>query len=93
MPAKKRRTKKAVKRKTVKRKVARKKPAKKGPMFIVQSSKDMWVVMKQGKKAPESKHKSKAKALVAGKRLAKRMKGSLKIKAKTGKIQATRNYA
>jgi len=61
--------------------------------FVVQSKKDSWLVQKQGKKTPESVHKKKEVAVKKGRSLAKRAKGQLKIKAKTGKIQATRNYA
>ncbi len=90
MPVKKRTAKRAVKRKVAAKK---KKPAKKGPMYVVQMLKGDWIVKKQGKKTPEGKFTSKPKAVVAGTRLAKRAKGSLKIKAKTGKIQAMRSFA
>jgi hypothetical protein len=61
--------------------------------FVVKSSKDYWVVQKEGKKAPESRHKKKEAAFKKGRSMAKRAGGILKIKAKTGKIQATRNYS
>ena len=61
--------------------------------FVVRSSADGWVVQKEGKKSPESKHKKKEVAVKKGRSLAKRAKGVLKIKAKNGKIQAKRNYA
>ena len=60
--------------------------------FVVRGSKDGWLVQKQGKKRPESVHKKKEVAVKKGRTLAKRAKGQLKIKAKSGKIQATRNY-
>ncbi len=61
--------------------------------YVVRGTKDGWLVQKQGKKTPESRHTKKAVAVKKGRSLAKRAKGVLKIKAKTGKIQATRNYA
>ncbi len=61
--------------------------------YVVQASGDVWIVQRQGKKSPESKHKLKPKAIAAGRRLAKRAEGFLKIKGKSGKIQATRNYS
>ncbi len=60
--------------------------------FVVRSSKDGWLVQKQGKKRPESVHKTKVVAVKKGRTLAKRAKGQLKIKAKGGAIQAKRNY-
>ena len=90
MPVKKKASKRTVKRKVAAKK---KKPAKKGPMFVVQTLKGDWIVKKQGKKTPEGKFTSKPRAVVAATRMAKRTKGSLKIKAKTGKIQAMRSFA
>ena len=60
--------------------------------FVVRSSKDGWLVQKEGKKRPESVHKKKEVAVRKGRTLAKRAKGQLKIKAKSGRIQAKRNY-
>jgi hypothetical protein len=60
--------------------------------YVIRSSADGWVVQKEGKKSPESKHKKKEVAVKKGRSLAKRAKGVLKIKAKNGKIQAKRNY-
>lgn len=88
MPVKKRAAKRTVKRKATKRR-----PAKKGATYVVQALKGDWIVKKQGKKTPEGKFTSKPKAVVLATRLAKRGKGTLKIKAKTGKIQATRSFA
>ncbi len=51
--------------------------------FVVKSSKDYWVVQKEGKKAPESRHKKKEAAFKKGRSMAKRAGGILKIKAKT----------
>lgn len=61
--------------------------------YVVRSSDDLWLVQREGKKAPESKHKKKDIAVRKGRSLAKRAGGVLKIKAKSGKIQAKRNYA
>ena len=61
--------------------------------FIVCSILDGWVVQREGKKSPESKHRKKDVAVRKGRSLAKQAKGTLKIKAKNGKIQAKRNYA
>ena len=61
-------------------------------VFVVRSSKDGWLVQRQGKKSPESKHKKKDVAVRKGRSLAKRAKGVLKIRAKSGKTQASRNY-
>ncbi len=58
----------------------------------MRSSKDGWLVQKEGKKKPESFHKKKEVAVRKGRTLAKRAKGQLKIKAKGGRIQARRNY-
>ncbi len=60
--------------------------------YVVRSSKDGWLVQKEGKKRPESVHKKKEVAVRKGRTLAKRAKGQLKIKAKSGRIQAKRNY-
>jgi Na+-transporting NADH:ubiquinone oxidoreductase subunit NqrF len=60
--------------------------------FVVKSHKDGWHVQKEGKRAPESFHKKKTLAVKKGRTLAKRAKGYLKIKAKTGKVQAKRYY-
>ncbi|NIR45357.1 MAG: DUF2188 domain-containing protein [Gemmatimonadetes bacterium] len=97
MPAKKKkarpsRRKTSGRRRTTK-KTAKRRGAKKGSVYTVQTLKGDWVVKKQGKKTPEGKFATKPKAVVAGTRLAKRAKGTLKIKSKTGKIQATRNFA
>ncbi len=98
MPARKKKKTGTSRRKTSGRRRATKKTtkrrsAKKGAVFTVQTSKGEWVVKKQGKKTPEGKFATKPKAVVVGTRLAKRAKGTLKIKSKTGKIQATRNFA
>ncbi len=61
--------------------------------YVVRGTKDGWLVQKQGKKSPESRHTKKDVAVRKGRSMAKRAKGVLKIKAKSGKIQATRNYA
>ena len=60
--------------------------------YVVRSSQDRWMVQREGKKSPESMHIKKDVAVKKGRSLAKRAKGILKIKAKTGKIQAKRNY-
>ncbi len=69
-----------------------KKTTKKQTVYYVQPLKGEWLVKKHGKKTPEGTYAAKPKAVLAGTRLAKRAKGVLKIKAKTGKIQATRNF-
>jgi hypothetical protein len=61
--------------------------------FVVSSSKDGWMVQREGKKSPESMHRKKDVAVRKGRMLAKRAGGVLKIKAKNGKIQAKRSYA
>ena len=61
--------------------------------FVVCSSKDGWMVQREGKKSPESTHRKKDVAVRRGRSLAKRAGGMLKIKGKNGKIQAKRNYA
>jgi hypothetical protein len=60
--------------------------------YVVRASKDGWLVQKEGKKTPLSMHKKKDTAFKKGRSLARRAKGILKVKAKTGKIQAKRNY-
>ncbi|MGD2216187.1 MAG: DUF2188 domain-containing protein [Gemmatimonadales bacterium] len=60
--------------------------------FVVRSHKDSWLVQKEGKKSPESMHKKKDVAVKKGRTLARKSKGYLKIKAKSGKIQAKRYY-
>ena len=61
--------------------------------FVVRSFDDGWMVQREGKKAPESKHKKKDAAVRRGRSLAKRAGGTLKIKGRNGKIQAKRSYA
>ena len=61
--------------------------------FVVRSSPDGWMVQREGKKSPESKHRKKDTAVRRGRSMAKRAGGMLKIKGKNGKIQAKRNYA
>jgi hypothetical protein len=61
--------------------------------YVVRSSPDGWMVQREGKKSPESKHKKKDVAVRRGRSLAKRAGGVLKIKGKNGKIQAKRSYA
>jgi len=61
-------------------------------IFVVRSSKDGWLVQKEGKKKPESAHKKKDVAVRKGRSLARRAEGILKIKSKSGKIQAKRDY-
>ena len=50
--------------------------------------------MEGSKKTPEGKYATKAKALVAGRRLAKRARpwGQLKIKGRNGRIQTEHTY-
>ncbi len=61
--------------------------------YVVKSTKDGgWAVLKEGKKSPESTHKKKDVAVRKGRSLAKKAKGTLKIKAKGGNIQAKRYY-
>ena len=60
--------------------------------YVVRSTKDGWMVQREGKKSPESTHRKKDVAVKKGRSLAKRAKGVLKIKTKAGKIQAKRNY-
>jgi hypothetical protein len=66
--------------------------AKKQTTYVVRSTQDGWLVQKEGKKTPESKHKKKDVAFKKGRSLARKAKGILKVKSKTGKIQAKRNY-
>ena len=65
-------------------------------VYFVQTQKGSngWVVQKQGKKLPESVHRTKAKAVIAGRKLAGRAKpwGQLKIKGKNGRIQMEHTY-
>jgi hypothetical protein len=51
------------------------------------------MVMREGKKSPESTHRKKDVAVRKGRSMAKRAGGVLKIKGKNGKIQAKRSYA
>ena len=61
--------------------------------WVVSSSKDGWMVEREGKKTPESMHKKKETAVRKGRAMARRAGGMLKIKGRNGKIQAKRNYA
>jgi hypothetical protein len=61
--------------------------------FVVKSSKDGWMVQREGKKTPESMHKKKDVAVRKGRAMARRAGGMLKIKGRNGKIQAKRSYA
>lgn len=61
--------------------------------FVVRSSPDGWAVQREGKKSPVSTHKKKDVAVRKGRSLAKRAHGVLKIKNRSGKIQARRSYA
>jgi len=61
--------------------------------FVVRSTKDGWMVQREGKKSPESMHKKKMAAVKKGRTMARRAKGSLKIKARNGKVQAHHKYA
>jgi hypothetical protein len=61
--------------------------------FVVRSSREGWMVQREGKKSPESTHKKKDVAVRRGRSLAKRAHGVLKIKGKNGKLQAKRSYA
>jgi hypothetical protein len=61
--------------------------------FVVRSSADGWMVQREGKKSPLSMHKKKDVAVRKGRSLARRAGGVLKIKAKSGKLQARRSYA
>ena len=51
------------------------------------------MVQREGKKSPLSMHKKKDVAVRKGRSLARRAGGVLKIKAKSGKLQARRSYA
>lgn len=61
--------------------------------FVVRSSADGWAVQREGKKSPLSTHKKKDVAVRKGRSLAKRAHGVLKIKSRSGKLQARRSYA
>jgi hypothetical protein len=61
--------------------------------FVVRSSQDGWMVQREGKKSPVSTHKKKDVAVRKGRSLAKRAGGVLKIKGRSGKVQAKRSYA
>jgi hypothetical protein len=61
--------------------------------YVVRSSPEGWMVQREGKKSPESRHKKKEAAVRRGRSMAKRAGAMLKIKGKNGKIQAKRNYA
>jgi hypothetical protein len=60
--------------------------------YVVRAYEDIWMVQKEGKKSAVSTHKKKDTAFKKGRSLARRAKGILKVKAKSGKIQAKRNY-
>ncbi len=60
--------------------------------YVVRAQKDGWIVQKEGKKTAESFHRKKEVAVKKGRTLAKRAKGILKIKTKSGRIQAKRDY-
>ena len=61
--------------------------------FVVRAWEDGWMVQREGKKSPESTHRTKETAVRRGRAMAKRAKCTLKIKGRNGKIQARRNYA
>jgi uncharacterized protein DUF2188 len=61
--------------------------------FVVRSSPEGWMVQREGKKAPLSTHSKKDVAVRKGRSMAKRAGGVLKIKARSGKLQAKRSYA
>jgi hypothetical protein len=61
--------------------------------FVVRCSPEGWTVQKEGKKSPLSTHKKKDVAVRKGRSLARRAHGVLKIKARSGKLQARRSYA
>ena len=61
--------------------------------FVVRSSKDGWMVQREGKKSPESTHRKKDVAVRKGRSMARRAHGVLKIKGRNGKLQAKRSYA
>jgi len=60
--------------------------------YVVCNTQHGWTVQRVGKNRPESTHRKKDIAVRKGRSLAIRGKTTLKIKSKTGKIQATRNY-
>jgi hypothetical protein len=62
--------------------------------YLVQTKAGAWVVQRQGKKSPESKHRTKAMAVKKGRRLAKKAQpwGQLRIKGKNGRIQTEHTY-
>ena len=61
--------------------------------FVVRSWEDGWMVQREGKKSPESTHRTKETAVRRGRAMAKRAGTMLKVKGKNGKIQAKWNYA
>jgi len=61
--------------------------------YVVKATQDGWVVLREGKRSPESTHRKKDVAVRKGRSLAKRIGGTLKIKSKDGRIQAKRVYA
>ena len=75
-----------------KRPTSRKRTTKKAPVYYVQFFSGEWIVKKHGKKTLEGSYESKPEAVLAATRLAKRARGILKIKTKTGRIQATRDF-
>ena len=68
------------------------KRTRKAPIYYVLVLGGEWVIRKQGKKALEGRYDTKPKAVLAATRLAKRKRGVLKVKTKTGRIQATRDF-
>ncbi len=69
-----------------------KRPKKKAPVYYVQMLSGEWIIKKHGKKALEGHYDTKPEAVLVATRLAKRARGILKIKTKTGRIQATRDF-
>ena len=61
--------------------------------FVVRSTKDGWMVQREGKKSPESMHRKKDVAVRRGRSLARRAHGVLKVKGRNGKVQVKRSYA
>jgi hypothetical protein len=61
--------------------------------FVVRSAPEGWVVQREGKRSPVSTHSKKDVAVRKGRSLAKRAGGVLKIKGRSGKLQAKRSYA
>jgi hypothetical protein len=61
--------------------------------FVVRSAPEGWMVQREGKKSPMSTHRKKDAAVRKGRSLAKRACGVLKIKGRSGKVQAKRSYA